>query len=174
MDGRHLSLYPADMGVLETQRAVAENPDVPDSAPGDDIGAIFRDADDEIFHDGMDSEFSRRLRDAIALHGNTAIETLETRLLAPESNTEASEEALRVLGDIKDTRTHAARLALLLRALESPDARIRDAASIGIAALDDPAAIDGLQCAIEAERSAWLRTNLDLTLRQLLEHLRRA
>ena len=162
------------MGVLETQRAVAENPDVPDSAPGDDIGAIFRDADDEIFHDGMDSEFARRLRDAIARHGNTAIKAIETFLHDPRSNTEASEEALRVLGDIEDTRTHATRLALLLRALESPNARIRDAASIGLAALDDPAAIDGLRCAIEAERSAWLRTNLDLTLSQLLEHPRSA
>ena len=162
------------MGVLETQRAVAENPDVPDSAAGDELGAIFRDADDEIFHDGMDSEFSCRLRDAIARHGNAAIEALEPFLHDPRSNTEASEEALRVLGDIGDARTHVARLALLLRALESPDARIRDAASIGLAALDDPAAIDGLRCAIEAERSAWLRTNLDLVLNQLLEHPRSA
>lgn len=159
------------MGVLETQRAVAGSPD---SAPGDDIGAIFRDADDETFHDGMDSEFSRRLRDAIARHGNAAIEALDTLLHDPKSNTEASEEALRVLGDIEDARTHAARLALLLRALESPNARIRDATSIGLAALDDPAAIDSLRCAIKAERSAWLRTNLDLTLRQLLEHPRSA
>ena len=158
------------MGVLETQRAVAGSRDIPDSDLGDDIGAIFRDANDEIFHDGMDNEFSRRLRDAIACHGNAAIKALETLLHAPGSSTEASEEALRVLGDIEDTRTHAARLALLLRALESPNARIRDAASIGLAALDDPATIVGLRCAIEAERSAWLRTNLDLTLRQLLEH----
>ncbi len=158
------------MGVLETQRAVAENPDVPEDAPGDDIGAIFRDADDETFHDGMDSEFSRRLRDAIARHGNAAIKTIETFLHDPKSSTEASEETLRVLGDIGDARTHVARLALLLCALESPDARIRDAASIGLVALDDPAAIDGLRRAIEAERSAWLRTNLDLALSQLLEH----
>lgn len=162
------------MGVLETQRAVAGSRDIPDSDLGDDIGAIFRDADDEIFHDGMDSEFSRRLRDAIARHSNAAIEMIETLLHDPKSNTEASEEALRVLGDIEDARTHAARLALLLRALESPDARIRDAASIGLATLDDPAAIDGLRCAIEAERSAWLRTNLDLALSQLLEHPRSA
>lgn len=162
------------MGVLETQRVFAENPDVPDSAPGDDIGTIFRDADDEIFHDGMDSEFSRRLRDAIARHGDAAIEALETLLLAPGSSTEASEEALRVLGDVEDARTHAARLALLLCALESPSARIRDAASIGLAALDDPAAIDGLRRAVEAERSAWLRTNLNLALSQLLEHPRSA
>lgn len=162
------------MGVLETQRAFAENLDVPDSAPGDDIGAIFRDAGDGIFHDGMDSEFSRRLRDAIARHGDAAITALEPFLHDPGGSVEASEEALRLLGDIEDARTHAARLALLLCALESPNARIRDAASIGLAALDDPAAIDGLRRAVEAERSAWLRTNLELTLSQILEHPRSA
>lgn len=172
--GRERSLYPARMGVLETLRGHAENQDILNTAPDDDIGAIFRDADAEIFHDGMDSDFSRRLRDAIARHGDAAITALEACLLAPGSNIEASEEALRLLGDIEDTRTHGARLALLLRALESPDPRLRDAASIGLATLDDPAAIDGLRRAIEAERSGWLRTNLDLTLSQLLEHPRSA
>lgn len=174
MDGAARSLYPADMGVLETLRGLAGNQDIPETVPGDDIGAIFRDADAEIFHDGMDSDFSRRLRDAIARHGDAAITALEAHLLAPTSSSEAPEEALRLLGTIKDTRTHATRLALLLRALESPHLRLRDAASIGIAALDDPAAIDGLRRAIEAERSGWLRTNLDLTLSQLLEHPRSA
>ena len=174
MDGTGRSLYRARMGVLEALRGLAGNRDIPEAAPDDDIGAILRDADAEIFHDGMDSEFARRLRDAIARHGDAAIMALETCLLAPTSSSEAPEEALRLLGDIEDTRTHAARLALLLRALESPHLRLRDAASIGIAALDDPAAIDGLRRAIEAERSGWLRTNLDLTLSQLLEHPRSA
>ena len=135
--------------------------------PGEEIGSIFRGAREETFRDGMESAFAIRLRVAIIGFGNAAIDALAEEL---GDDIEASGEALRLLGDMEDERTHGARLALLLRALESPDARMRDAASIGLVNLEDPAALDGLRRAVEVEQTAWVRANLELALRQFQDH----
>lgn len=134
------------------------------------IAHAFNAARDEEFHDGFDSRFSESISQFIWDFGVAAVLVIEKILESPSSTDETTEETLRQLGKIEDARTHATRLVLLLRELGSPNPRIRDAASIGIADLDDPSAIPFLRRAIEAEQTGWLRTNLDLTLSQLLEH----
>ena len=64
-------------------------------------------------------------------------------------------------------RTRRSRLTVLTSSLKSPDPRLRDAASIGLAALDDPAAIEDLRDAIDQGAFPQLRQNLTLTLDQL-------
>ena len=64
-------------------------------------------------------------------------------------------------------RTRRSRLAVLTSSLKSPDPRLRDAASIGLAALDDPAAIEDLRDAVDREAVPQLRHNLTLALDQL-------
>ena len=70
---------------------------------------------------------------------------------------------------MNDGKTHSARLSLLGHLLESQDLRIRDAASIGIEAMEDPAAIPALKHAIENEQTGWLQRYLEDVMNQLLK-----
>lgn len=86
------------------------------------------------------------------------------------ANVEVVEEALRQIGYMDDEITHRHRLSLLERALESPNSRVRDAASIGLDAMDDPVAIKSLQRAVDCERYEPLRQNLEIVLRRLQDY----
>lgn len=126
---------------------------------------LFRNASDEVFEDGMDSSFSADLNRIVRAHGIVAVDALEKVL--DGANVEVAEEALRQIGYMDDEVTHNRRLSLLERALESPNSRVRDAASIGLDAMDDPAAIKSLQRAVDCERYEPLRQNLEIVLRHL-------
>ena len=128
---------------------------------------LFRNARDEIFEDGMDSLFGIELNRIIRDHGMPAINSLESVMRADSANVAVAEEALRQIGYMDDATTHRGRLKLLEHSLESPDARIRDAASVGIEAMNDPASINSLQNAIDREQNALLRQSFKDVLAQL-------
>ena len=119
----------------------------------DRLHTIFVEAAEEVFEDGMESAFSRKLRSIIRTHGDVAIRAIDKVIQVEQTNVEVVGEVLRQVGAIADPRTHHSRLMLLLRQLESSDPRIRDAASIGIAALDDSAAAESIRRAVEQECS---------------------
>lgn len=148
-----------------------DTPDEMEIGLYDSINRVFNDAKDETFYDGFDSHFSESISQFILDFGVPAVLVIGKILESNFRASETAEETLRQMGKIVDKRTHTTRLALLLRKLSSPNPRIRDAASIGIASLDDPAAIPLLQRAVETEQSAWVRTNLALTLKQILEDI---
>lgn len=133
----------------------------------DILQKLFYDARDETFEDGMGSFFSTSLIHIVRDHGAAAVRALERMISATDVNVEAAEESLRQMGRMDDEKTHRYRLSLLERALESPNARIRDAASVGIEAMDDPAAIESLQRAIGSELHEQLRQNFTDVLEQL-------
>lgn len=133
----------------------------------DSLRRLFHDSDNEVFEDGMSNEFSANLHLIIRNHGAAAVKALEHLVHKNDANIEAAEEALRQMGRIDHKSTHRHRLSLLKRALESRNSRIRDAASIGIEALEDPSAIRSLQRAIEKEQSEQLRQNFRDVLEQL-------
>ena len=125
-------------------------------------------ASEEVFEAGFDSNFSLTLDALVRTHGKVAIEVLD-QAIRNERNFEVKAEATQQIGSIEDARTHNRRLALLLHHLKSEDARIRDAASIGLADMDDPSAIPAVGEALRRETSASLRRNLELVLGQLEE-----
>ncbi len=131
------------------------------------LKTTFVEAVDEVFADGMESTFSRKLHAVVRTYGDVAISAINRLMQFERVNAEVAAEALRQIGSTVDPRSLRSRLTLLLYKLESPDPRIRDAASLGIAALDDPAAIGAIRRAIGRERSAVLRRNLQLVLDQL-------
>ena len=135
--------------------------------PSGILRELFHSANYEVFEDGMDSDFSNSLNRIISDHGIAAVDALEKMISDDGVNPEVAAEALIWAGRMSDKATQHARLSMLERALESPNVCIRDAASIGIGAMDDPAAIDSLRKAIDRERSGLLRQNLKDTLEQL-------
>ena len=128
---------------------------------------LFADASDEVFEDGMESMFSQKLTGAIDSFGDPAINAIDRLLESNSANAEVAGEILRQLGSVEDRRTHHTRLKTLIRNLWAVDPRIRDAASLGIAALDDPDALGAVQMALDQEQSPHLQRNLRLVVAQL-------
>ena len=128
---------------------------------------LVREAADEAFLDGMESVFSHRLTRAVEDYGDTAVLAIGRLLDLDQANVEVAGEILRQVGSMADSRTHHSRLATLVDKLQSPDPRIRDAASLGLAALDDPETIADVQKALDRESSPQLRSNLKLVVDQL-------
>ena len=125
------------------------------------------DAIEEVFLDGMESNFSRRLTTALEAHGETAVHAIERIINLDAISVEVVGETLRQIGYVEDLSTHQTRMTVLVRQLESTDPRIRDAAALGLAALDDPQAIDSLLEALNRESSSQLKGNLRIVLNQL-------
>lgn len=134
------------------------------------LNELFRSANDEVFEDGMTSRFSDALRGFVRKHGGAAIKQLGVTIRTTNTSVKVAEEALRQVGHMKDGKTHSARLLLLERSLESSEMRIRDAALIGIEAMEDPAAIPTLKRAVENESVEWLRQYLEDVMNQLKTH----
>jgi hypothetical protein len=128
---------------------------------------LFFSAQEEFFEDGMDSTFALRLIELVVACGIPVVKELERSIANPAINSETSEEALKAIGRINDPETYSARLSLLEYALASPEPRIRDAAGLGLASLDDPRAIPYLKRAVAKEEITQLRRCLQQVLDQL-------
>ncbi len=133
----------------------------------DHFNKLAHDTTGEVFVDGMESAFSYGITLAVETHGDIAVRAMERLMSSNGVNVEVAGEILRQMGSMEDPRTHRGRLAVLTSSLKSPDPRLRDAASIGLAALDDPAAIEDLRDAVDREAFPQLRRNLTLALDQL-------
>lgn len=132
-----------------------------------EIELLFDRAKEEVFEDGMESEFSRGLISYIRKYGNAAIATLERLIVTEQVNAEVASEAMRWLGHINHSITYRSRLYLLERSLHNSSARVRDGAGLGLAFLDDPHAIPYLKQAIEREQYLELRYDLEQVVIQL-------
>lgn len=130
---------------------------------------LFLSANNEVFVDGMASRFSDALHRVIREHGVAAVEQIGAAIRAEDASAKVAEEALRQMGYSNDEKTHDARRLLLERLLESRDMRIRDAASIGVEAMEDPAAVPALKRAVENEQAGWLRRYQEGVMNHLLK-----
>jgi hypothetical protein len=131
------------------------------------IALAFSMASEERFEDGVESAFSGMLVSMLQTYGSAAVAALESVIKSEETNAEVAAEALHWLGMISHPDSRRYRLWVLQESLRSASARIRDAASLGLAALDDPAAIPSLLDAVQREQYSELRQNLQLVLDQL-------
>jgi hypothetical protein len=149
--------------VLDSSTLPQDYPDEIDQ----EIELLFDRAKEEVFEDGMESEFSRGLISYIRRYGNAAIATLERLIVTEQVNAEVASEAMRWLGHIDHPITYRSRLHLLERSLHNSSARVRDGAGLGLASLDDPHAIPYLKQAIEREQYQELRHDLKQVVIQL-------
>ena len=121
---------------------------------------LVRDSADEVFEDGMDSQFSLGLHSAVVEHGTTALLAIDRVILAGNTNAELLGETLVQIGAVDDPATHDRRLVILTKALKSQDVRVRDAASLGLETMEDASAIPALETAVAVEESELMRKNL--------------
>ena len=119
-----------------------------------------------IDEDGLDREFPHSLREFVREHGLYGVLELATAL-GKHHNSEVVEETLIHLGAIEDDLTLEVRLSLLQQFLRSTDVGFRDAAGLGIAAMDEPSAIEDLREVIQSETAPRLRRNFNQIIEQL-------
>lgn len=131
------------------------------------IELLLTSARDEAFEDGVESEFSRGLTDAVRLYGLDAVKAIGRFLTTGKANAEVAGEALRRLGMMEDNSTHVARRKLLEGCLISESAGIRDAAALGLSFMDDPKSIGALEKSVAREKCQELREDLVRVLDQL-------
>ena len=115
----------------------------------------------------MESQFSRRVRKSILSGGSEAVRVWTHALTLKENAYETTEEFLRIIGDLKDQKSHEKRREVLTGMLRHGEPAIRDAAGLGLAALDDPTTLRAVREALDAETEEWVRKGL----RQVAEHL---
>lgn len=140
---------------------------------GELIKILFRKAQGIAFEDGMETEFSRELVRLVRKHGKVAMEIITALIVNENVDAGVAAEALRWLGRMEYLPSYHDRLWLLEKSLFSRSVLVRDGAALGLASLDDPHAIPYLQRAIEHEKYASLREDLE-QVRDQLESIRSA
>lgn len=119
------------------------------------------------FEDGIENELSRTLYRLLMERPKALIEALAGILVAEKVSPRVAGEALRHLGRFTHAPSHQERLWLLARSLRLASPLTKDGAALGIAHLNDPAAIPYLQAAIAAEPGGTLRDDLEDVLASL-------
>ncbi|MEG3975458.1 hypothetical protein QT970_12665 [Microcoleus sp. herbarium8] len=133
----------------------------------EEIYRLFKASEEQIFEDGMETEFSKKLILLIKEYADEAIEIITGIILYERVNAEVATEALRWLGNIDHAPSYRFRLWLLERSLSCSKARIRDGAILGLSSLNNPHAISYLKLAIEQEKCTELRKDMEQVLAQL-------
>jgi hypothetical protein len=133
----------------------------------DRVVSLFSSAQLESFEPGIESNFSKNLTWLIQENWSETIDALASIIEHSQVSDEIGSEALRLLGRVNHFASYGMRFWLLRHFLFSNSPEIRDAASLGLASLDDPDAISDLKTAIDREGVADLRQDLEQVLTQL-------
>jgi len=138
-----------------------------ESALSVQVRGLIELAKDEVFEDGIESEFVKGLSALVKTHRERGLSVLMNTIEKEETNAEITTEVLLWLGRLTDPSSHDERLKLLERFLQNASARVRDAASTALASMDDPKALPALKVAIECENVSDLRKDMQRVLVQL-------
>jgi len=134
------------------------------------IERVFALADLVEFEDGIENEFTKQLQSLVKEWGGPAVVKLAPMIFRPTIRTEIAAQTLLCLGRIDDKDTVSARSRILRRGLLSSSAKVRDAATVGIASMGDRGATADLVAAVERESIPSLRDDM----RAVLEYLQTA
>ena len=124
-------------------------------------------AKDEVFEDGVESNFVKGLSSLVKGGGTPSLATILKVIERENHNEEIAAETLLWLGRLDDSSTHQARLNLLERSLEHTSPRVRDAAATALASMDDPKSLHALKQAVERERNLDLREDMRQVMAEL-------
>ncbi len=101
-------------------------------------------------------------------HGSEVLKEIQRITCEGTLTTDATAEVLKLIGEVADSRTHYERRRFLEEVLLSAASSVvKDAANLGLAYMNDPAAIKSLREAISQEKSLLLKKLLKQTIEQL-------
>ena len=128
---------------------------------------IFQRGKREHFEDGMESRFSCSLTEFILENGDAGVHIVGGLIYSGSVNVGVGEEALRWIGHMEHPETYSSRIFWSERCLFSAHPRIRDAAGLALASMDNTTAIPALKRAIGYESHTILKSDLQQVLDQL-------
>jgi hypothetical protein len=131
------------------------------------VARIFQRGAEENFEDGIISRFSSEICSLVMNKGDSALLEISHLILNEKVAPELASEALRWLGRVDDSNTYSCRSWLLQKSLGCSSAYVRDGAALGISSMNDVSAIPFLEKAIECEKCAELKRDLEEVLAQL-------
>ncbi len=131
------------------------------------VRAWLESGEEQVFEDGMESDFSRELGELIRRYGNKTVDSLGILILSEQASGEEAEEALRWLGDIDDPPTNERRRWLLEQSLRCSSRYVRDGAALGLSSLNDSRSLPLLKEAVEREEIRELREDLQKIVMEL-------
>jgi hypothetical protein len=118
------------------------------------------------FEGGVNNAFSDGIEHVVRKYGNEGVEELR-KVFCSTQNISCVGEALRKFGLIENETTMDERFRTLVALLKHWSPVVRDAATIGLAYLDDPRAIAPIEEAIQTERVPVLRREMEAAREQL-------
>lgn len=128
---------------------------------------MLRESRRQQFEIGMESPISLGVEALLNAYGAVAVAVIEEHWIMLASYPDDFGEILIRLGESEHEPTREARRALIEKALAHPDAGIRDAATLGLDALSDPASEPALRKAAKTERVPPIKTMLEEMLRDI-------
>jgi hypothetical protein len=133
------------------------------------LDCVLNAAREEFIEDGMRNVINQQLPELLAKHFDTVIPALISVIEARRTTSIIAAEVLKEFGRVRNTASHFIRRWALERSLSSSSPIIRDGAGLGLARLSDPDSLPYLRRAIENERDAQTRADLQLVLDELSE-----
>lgn len=131
------------------------------------VTEIFSSSREEEFAYGYTSKLASSLEDFIQRYGVDAIQAIQYQIPQKHVSVDVVIETLHSIGRSRHQASHDQRLLLLLSTLSTPLARIRSAAALGLAYMDDPKAIPILKNALNQETHNSAKVWLQRALEQL-------
>ncbi len=122
------------------------------------VDELFLNARNEEFEQGMDSDFSVRLRELVENHGSTVMNEIAYLVRRSDTPPSVATEALSTLGELSDASSRPWREWILTQVLlDGRTARIRDAAALAFADLLGSDCVPVLREAARSEKCEELR-----------------
>lgn len=116
-------------------------------------------SEDETFEDGMDNTLSRGVTKLVVELGGAAVRALRSAYVSGQIDASFLEEAIRWLGSLDDhEQTRSDRFWLFVWGLRDTDKRVKDASTLALASLEDPAAAPYLEWEAEGEEIPALKS----------------
>jgi len=128
---------------------------------------IFQRGVEERFEDGMESQFAKDLESLVKTIGSYSTKVLASLMEEGSTSPAVLAETMRWIGRAEELLPISSRLSLLEKALSSNFAIVRDSAALGLASMDDIAAIPSLERAISSEPMSELKADMQQVLEQL-------
>lgn len=116
-----------------------------------EVARLARNAQSEIFEDGIDNEVSASIEALIARFGSSLVDAISAQYLFGQLPRNVMAECLRWLGRVDHPLSRNSRFWFLVYCLRDDDSTVRSASALGLASLEEVRAVPYLNRAAESE-----------------------
>lgn len=159
---------------IEQSQSLSKKPAYPDlmmftdeDDPMKAMAELCRSVNNDEYTSQVDPDFYPALSDAFQKWGEQALTAFEYLLEKNQLSSAVACHGTEEMGDIEHPPTHRVRRSFLEKLLSHSSRHLRDAASLGLATLDDPASLPALYQALDMEAFHLLHNRLQQVIDQL-------